>query len=68
MEIEMKEKKKELLIRKIALLKMKQRRLMEAITINKELQIIEKELAEVEASERALDPEAAMKGGGILDR
>ena len=62
-----KEQKKELLIRKIALLKMKQKRLMEAIRINKELQLIEKELAEVEASERALDPEGA-EWGCLLDR
>lgn len=62
-----KELMKELLIRKIALLKMKQKRLMEAIRINKELQLIEKELAEVEASERALDPEGARRGD-LLDR
>ena len=46
---------------------MKQKRLIEAIRINKELQLIEKELAEVEASERALDPEGA-EGGCLLDR
>lgn len=40
---------------------------MEAIRINKELQLIEKELAEVEACERALDPEGA-EGGCLLDR
>lgn len=46
---------------------MKQKRLMEAIRINKELQLIEKELAEVEACERALDPEGARRGD-LLDR
>lgn len=61
------EKKKELLIRKIALLKMKQKRLVEAIKLNKELQLIERELAEVEASERALDLEGARRGD-LLDR